>query len=85
MIIITAAIIAFVATCSSVVYSSTESYKIKSTIEYTVQPGDTISSLTERYRPKDEKASTFSIKLQLLNENNKDIKPGDRVLIPVEE
>ncbi len=84
-LVITAAIIVLVISCSKIVYSSTKRYGIKSTFEYTVKAGDTISSIAENYKPKDEKTNSFIIKIQLLNNKDEVVYPGDQLLIPVEE
>lgn len=85
LVIITAVIIGLTIVCSSMVSSSTKEYGIKSTFEYTVKADDTLSSIAEKYKPKDEKISIFTVKLQLLNDNIKVIQPGDKLVIPVEE
>lgn len=84
-IVITIVIIGLAIFCSSIVYSSTKRFEIKSVVEYTVQDGETITDIAERFKPAGEETNIFLLKMQLLNSKNDGIYPKDKLLIPVEE
>jgi cell division protein YceG involved in septum cleavage len=52
-------------------------------ISYTVKSGDTIYNIAKDHKPEGKKLNNYIVEIQVKNNINEVIKPGDRILIPV--
>lgn len=56
----------------------------KSNVEYIVKKGDSVSSIAENFKPEYFKTSNFVVRIQVKNNVNECIYPGQKLIIPVE-
>lgn len=73
----------------SSISSKVESHSISraqaKTLDYTVQKGDTVSQIAEKYKPKYKKLDKYIVEIQVLSNVHEHIEPGQKLLIPIEK
>lgn len=70
----------------SILCSSSLAYADKSNkdyVEYIVKEGDSISSIAQKLKPDHFKTSNFVVKIQVKNNVDELIYPGQKLLIPI--
>ena len=60
-------------------------YKVVNCKTYEVKLGDTLSEIAERFKPEHMKLSNYIVEIQFINGIGREIRAGDKLLIPVEQ